>query len=214
MKDENVKTFNLKILQEVRKNLNKNGFYCGEIFDDEKQVNQYILKIIGEGKTIGVGGSQTIRSLGILEELEVNKNKIITHTSDMDIETRLETWFKAQRADFYLASPQAVTLNGELVFLDAYGNRVTSCILGPKKVILVCGNNKIVKDLDTAIWRTRNIAAVINNLRLKRQNPCVTTNHCQDCNSETRICNVLTILYKKPTYTEYEVILVNKSLGY
>lgn len=214
MQDENVKNFNLKILQEVKKNLTKNGFYCSEIFEEEDDLKQYIIKIIGEDKTVGVGGSQTIRVLGILEELEAKGNKIITHTHDMDSKTRLETWLKAQQADFYLASPQAVTLKGELVFLDAYGNRVTSCILGPKKVILVCGNNKIVKDLETAIWRTRNVAAVINNIRLKRQNPCVTTNQCQDCNSETRICNVLTVLYKKPTYTDYEIILVNKPLGY
>lgn len=214
MQDDNIKTFNLKTLQEVRKNLNKNGFYCSEIFEDEKKASEYILKIIGEGKTIGIGGSQTVRALGVLEELQAKGNKIITHTHSMDTQTRLETWSEAQKADFYLASPQAVTLNGELVFLDAYGNRVVSCILGPKKVILVCGNNKVVKDIESAIWRARNVAAVINNLRLKRSNPCVTTNHCQDCNSETRICNVLTVLYKKPTYTEYEVILVNKPLGY
>ncbi|MEN3014097.1 MAG: lactate utilization protein [Endomicrobiia bacterium] len=213
MQEENIKIFNLKNLEEVKKNLTKNGFKS-EVFEDIETAKQYLLKTIGTNKTIGVGGSQTIKTLGIIEELKEKNNQIITHTPEMDPQTRIQIWQKAQHADFYLASPQAVTLNGELVFLDAYGNRASCCIFGPKKVILICGYNKITKDLETAIWRTRNIAAVINNIRLKKQNPCITTNKCQNCNSETRICNALVILYKRPSYTDYEIILLNQSLGY
>jgi L-lactate utilization protein LutB len=212
-KDTNITTYNKKLLELVQTNLVKNGFET-KIFDDIESLKNYICLQIGKNKTIGVGGSQSIRSIGLLEELKSLGNKIITHTSEMDAQTRINTWLEAQKADFYLASPQAVTINGELIFLDAYGNRVAACIYGPKKVILVCGINKIVKDIETGIWRARNIAAVINNIRLGRKNPCVVTGQCEDCDSKTRICNILVVIYKKPQYTDYEILLVNEELGF
>jgi hypothetical protein len=212
-KDTNITTYNKKLLELVQTNLVKNGFET-KIFDDIESLKNYICSQTGKNNTIGVGGSQSIRSIGLLEELKSLGNKIITHTSEMDAQTRINTWLEAQKADFYLASPQAVTINGELIFLDAYGNRVAACIYGPKKVILVCGINKIVKDIETGIWRARNIAAVINNIRLGRKNPCVVTGQCEDCDSKTRICNVLVVIYKKPQYTDYEILLVNEELGF
>lgn len=212
--DEHSKKFYLKQLECLQKNLIKNDFKNVKIFDDINSANQYVASLISTHKKVGVGGSQTVRASGLLELLRSNNNEIITHTQDMDIQTRINVWLKAQQADFYLASPQAVTLNGEFIFLDAYGNRVSAVIYGPKKVILICGRNKIVKDIEAGIYRARNIAAVKNNLRLGRDNPCVKTGKCEDCNSSTRICNVLVILYKRPHFTDYEVILVNDELGY
>ncbi|MCX7957073.1 MAG: lactate utilization protein [Endomicrobia bacterium] len=213
MQDENVAKFNKNTLVSVQKNLLKNGFKETKVFDNIIDCKSYILNLVSTNKTVGIGGSQTVKSLGIVEELK-KTNTIITHTQEMDTETRQKIWLKAQQSDFYIASPQAITLKGEIILIDAYGNRIVSCILGPKKVVLIAGVNKIAKDFETAIWRTRNVAAVINNIRLKRQNPCVTTNFCQDCDSTTRICNILTVLYKKPPYTEYEILLVNENLGY
>lgn len=214
MQEKYTQIFNKKLLETVQKNLVKNGFKQTKIFENISETKEYILNLIGKNKKVGLGGSQTVRALDIIDQLKLAGNEIITHTSEMDQQTRIKTWFNAQQADFYLASPQAITLNGELVFLDAYGNRVASCIYGPGKVILIAGYNKIVKDIDTGIWRARNIAAPINNIRLNRNNPCVTTGMCENCNSPTRICNVLVVLYKKPTYTEYEILLVNEILGF
>lgn len=47
-------------------------------------------------------------------------------------------------------------------------------IFGPKKVIVVCGTNKIVKDLDEALERIKT-SAVMNAKRLGSNTPCVTT---------------------------------------
>lgn len=213
-KEPNVVLFNKKLLEKVQKELIRNGFQEVKLFDNVEDAKKEILYEVGNNKIIGVGGSQTVRTIGLLDELKSSGNKIITHSSDMDKETRIKTWLQAQQADFYFASPQAITLNGEIVLLDAYGNRVASCIYGPKKIVLICGVNKIVNNLEQAIWRARNIAAVTNNIRLQRKNPCVATGKCEDCDSKTRICNVLVIFYKKPDYSEYEIILINEDLGY
>lgn len=213
MQDTNFIAYNYKQLEIVKEKLKSSGFQT-ELFSDKVASIEYILSVVGSGKKVGLGGSQTVRSLGLVERLKDAGNEIITHTSDMSSEERLKVWLEAQRADFYFASPQAITLKGEIFFLDAYGNRAMSVILGPKKVVLIAGYNKIVKDLDTALWRIKNVSAIINNIRLNRQNPCVNTGKCMDCSSSTRICNVLTVLYKKPQYTDYLIILINEHLGY
>jgi hypothetical protein len=75
------------------------------------------------------------------------------------------------------------------------GNRVSPMLFGPKKVILVIGANKIVKDVNEAFERIRQVAALMNAKRgfLKHQDhpefgklPCVITGRCVDCQNDWR----------------------------
>jgi len=50
-------------------------------------------------------------------------------------------------------------LDGKIVNADAAGNRVVGMIFGPKKAIIIVGTNKIVKNLNEALERTRSVAA-------------------------------------------------------
>ena len=193
--------------------LKKNNFSVS-LHADSAAAAAYLVNMTGTGKKAGFGGSATLAGLGLADKLTAAGNEIITHKPGMDREEKLSTWLKAQAADFYFASPQAVTMKGELVLLDGNGNRAAACIYGPGKVVLVAGINKIVEDLDQARWRMRNISALANNIRLNKDNPCVKAGHCTDCNSPQRICNILVTLYKKPASTDVEVVLVNEELGY
>ena len=117
--------------------------------------------------------------------------------------------------DVFLCSVNALTSDGVLVNLDGGGNRVAGTCSGPKKVIIAAGTNKIVDTLDMAIHRTRQQAAVINAMRLKRKTPCAETGVCSDCDSPERICAALLILLKKPTDIDlFTVVLINEELGY
>ncbi|MCX5786273.1 MAG: lactate utilization protein [Elusimicrobia bacterium] len=213
MKDENKRAFELKLLKSAAEALKQNGFDT-EVFEDSPSAADYVLKMIGSGKTVGLGGSMTAAALNLPEALKEGKNEIITHTPAMAPQERVRTWLKAQAADFYLASPQAITVKGEMIFIDGFGNRVASVIYGPGKVVLLAGVNKIVRDMEEGLWRMRNVAAIANNIRLKRENPCVKTGKCEDCASPERICNAVTMLWKKPRLTNYKVILINEELGY
>ena len=117
-------------------------------------------------------------------------------------------------ADAFLTGSNAVTMDGRLVNTDGSGNRVAAMIFGPGKVIVVAGVNKIVRDVEEAEERIRKTAAPINNRRLNLPNPCVKTGECMDCQGPTRICNVTTILHKRPKLTEMHVILVGEELGF
>ena len=211
--DEHLQVGTLNILMNAAEALRKNGFET-EVFADGASAVAYILKLIGLGKTVGIGGTMSVVELGLAERLVAARNEIVTHQPGMGPEERRRVFRQAQAADFYIASPQAVTRDGKMIFVDGFGNRVSAISYGPGRVILLAGRNKLVRDIDEGLWRMRNIAALANNIRLKKNNPCVKAGLCVDCSSPERICNVVTMLWKKPRGTEYSVVLVNEELVY
>ena len=116
--------------------------------------------------------------------------------------------------DVFMTGSNAVTMDGKLVNVDGTGNRVAAMIFGPEKVIVVAGINKIVRDLDAAEERIRSVAAPVNNSRIGLPNPCVKTGECMDCQGPTRICNVTTIIGKRPNTTEMHVVIVGEDMGF
>ena len=164
---------------------------------------------------IGVGGSQTIRELGILEKLEKQGNTIYNHWKPgLSKETVLEIRKFQMTSDLFLSSVNAITLNGELVNIDGIGNRVNSTNFGPGKVILVAGYNKIVDNVQEAIHRIKNLAAPLNARRLNIDVPCAKAGKCVDCSSPNRICRVIVIHERKPTLTDILVVLVGEEMGF
>ena len=160
---------------------------------------------------IGIGGSTTIDSLGLYEQLR-EKNEVYWHwkSSEPDI---LE---KASHAPVYLTSANAIAESGEIVNIDGRGNRLSSMVFGDgKRVIIVAGTNKICPDLDSAIKRARNTAATRNAQRFPVNTPCKLDVKCHDCRSPQRICNALLVLWGPMNGMEsVEVILIDEELGY
>ena len=211
--DTNMKTAGMKRLAVAAAALKKNGFDA-EVFPEAAPAVKAVLTLIGKERRIGLGGSMTAAELGLPEALREAGNQIITHTPEMSDPERVRTWLKAQTSDFYIASPQAVTMRGEMIFVDALGNRAAAVLYGPGKVILLAGVNKLVPDTEEGLRRSRDIAALANNIRLGKDNPCVRSGKCEDCASPSRICNAALTLWKRPRLTDYRVILINERLGY
>jgi len=176
-----------------------------------KEVRKYIIPDM----KIGVGGSVTIRGLGILEELRARGNVIYDHwIPGLSKEESLRFRKSQMTSDLFLSSINAITMNGELVNIDGVGNRVNGTIFGPGKVVLVAGYNKIVEDVQEAIKRIKNVAAPINAKRLSIDVPCAKVGKCVDCNSPQRICRVVMIHERRPFLTDMLIILVGEELGY
>ena len=174
-----------------------------------------ILEQIPEKASVGIGGSWTVMQLGLLDKLAARGNEVLNHGKPgLAPEEAMAIRRRQLTCDVFLTGSNAVTLDGKLVNVDGVGNRVAAMIFGPKKVILVVGVNKIVKDVEAAEERINMYAAPINNKRLNRPNPCTTTGECMDCQGNTRICNVTTILRKKPSLTDIHVYVVGEDLGF
>jgi len=116
--------------------------------------------------------------------------------------------------DLFFTGTNAITEDGILVNLDMYGNRVAALTFGPKYVVVLSGRNKIVSDIDDAMFRIKDYAAPVNAMRLNKKTPCVETSRCQECNSPDRICNTWTITQKSFPKGRIKVILINDDLGF
>jgi hypothetical protein len=182
---------------------------------DKKEAVEEILNYITPQTKVGVGGSVTIRELGILEKLEARGNVLFNHWKPGLLKEEILQIRKAQMTcDLFLSSTNAVTLNGYLVNIDGIGNRVNSSVFGPGKVILVAGFNKIVDDVEEAIKRIKNVSAPLNARRLNIDVPCAKVGKCVDCNSSNRICRAVVIHERRPTLTDILVIIVGEELGF
>lgn len=168
-------------------------------------VNEYA------GRTIAFGGSVTLEKLGLYERLSEN-NEVSWHWR----QPHDEAMEKAERAEVYMTSANAVSESGELVNIDGSGNRVSSTLYGKKEVCFVVGQNKICPDYNETVWRARNIAAPLNARRLNRNTPCVKGElRCYDCESSERICRALVTLWGKPLSCQrLEVVIIGEGLGF
>ena len=196
----------------LKQHLEAKGYYVS-IFESKEEAAMYLGTQM-EDKTVGFGGSVTIRQMNLFEILSA-KNTVYWHDEKPSDMTVMETRTVAARAEIYISSVNGISEQGEIVNIDNTGNRVAGITYGPEKIYLLVGANKVSKDLESAIYRARNVAAPLNAQRLKRKTPCaVAGDKCYNCNSPERICRTLSVFWDKPTGAEYEVILIGEELGY
>ncbi len=167
-----------------------------------------------DGKTVGMGGSVTIRQLGLLEKLS-GHNTVYWLESPPDGMTVMETRRAGCRSEVYVSSVNGISEAGDIVNIDNTGNRAAAISFGPETVYLIIGRNKIAPDLEGAVWRARNVASPRNAKRLNRNTPCAAKgDRCYDCDSPDRICRNLSVLWRKPAGASYVIVLVDEELGY
>jgi len=205
--------FREKQVERTIQALKKNNFE-GLYVSDSKVALEEVMKRIPDGASVGIGGSVTLAQIGLLDALKNRKIQLIwPQQQAKSDEERLELFRKCFSTDVFLSGTNAVTEDGRLYNVDATGNRAGAMFIGPKKTIIVCGVNKIVKDLEAAEKKVREWTAPQNAKRLGKKTPCVETGVCSDCSSPDRICNIYVSLAKKPVRTEVIVILVGENLG-
>jgi len=168
-----------------------------------------------KARSISWGGSMTFIDSGLYHQLKANSDLEVLDTFDKKIpaEEAMERRRQALLVDLFITGTNAITETGQLVNLDMIGNRICALTFGPKWVIILVGRNKIVADLDEAMFRVKNYVAPANSMRLDKKTPCVKTSYCQECKSPDRICNTWTITEKSFPQERVKVVLINEDLG-
>lgn len=194
--------------------LGTNGFtalYCATPDDAQR----YILEAAADARSIGFGGSMTIADLGVQDVLAEQGKEILNHGSQtLSREQKMEIMRRQLTCDLFLSGCNALTMNGELVNIDATGNRVAAMFFGPRRVIVVTGRNKLVDGTaHEAIQRVKQWATPPNARRLNFNTPCAKTGFCSNCNSPDRLCRVTTVIDRRPRFTDLRVLVVNAELG-
>ena len=190
----------------VKKNLEARGFSV-RTFATAAEAAAYLNETI-DGRTVGFGGSVTLKDMGLYELLG-SHNEVHWHWVNGQEERKA-----AMGTQVYLSSANGLAETGEIINIDGSGNRVASTLYGHEKVYLVIGRNKLAPTYDEALWRARNIASPKNAQRLGKKTPCaIKGDRCYDCKSPDRICRGLVVLWGPMLGMETEVILVDEDLG-
>ena len=199
-----------RTVQAINKN-NMNGYYA----KDREELIRIIEDIVSENSLVSCGGSMTLLETGVMEHLRSGRYKFLDrYKEDITREEVVNMFKESFFADAYFTSSNAVTENGELYNVDGNGNRVAAMLYGPEKVIVICGVNKIVKNVEEAIKRNRECAAPINAKRLNKETPCSKVGYCMDCKSKDRICNEYTLIKRQNRKERMHIIFLNENLGY
>lgn len=169
--------------------------------DSAEAAVEAILGIVGIKESVGAGGSLTLREIKALATLKTRGNSVYDHWQEgVSAADKSALRREAVRADVYLTSTNALTLDGEFVNYDTFGNRAAAMIYGPEKVIIVAGYNKVVKDLEEAEKRITGRTAPANAKRL-------------GVDRADKLLKVKTVIYACPDDTEITVVLIKGKYG-
>ena len=190
----------------------------------KEEVVPLVRSLLKQGDAVGVGGSVTLFETGVIDLLKSGDYRFLDRYAEglsaADITAVMND---SMTADVYLCSANAVTQNGELYNVDGRGNRVAALTFGPRSVIVVVGNNKIVRDIPEAVRRVKTVAAPRNAKRLGCQTYCAVYGVCKavdsdrytdGCASPDRICSQYVITARQRVRDRIHVILVDEPLGF
>lgn len=193
---------------------NIQGTYC----QTTDSALEKILGIIPGSASVGISGSMTLDQLGVVKHLESRGNKVFNpYKPGISRQENLEIRRQGSGADYYLASPNAISEKGELVFFSAYGNRVSG-VSYADNVVAVSGINKVVASLDEALKRAREYATPLNCKRLNWNTPCFQDGICRReiClfPEHKRMCCQILIIEAEVTPERLKVVLIGETLGF
>ena len=190
------------------------GFEIIEV-DTREQAKDYLLSDIPVGSSVGVSGSVSVRETGVLDALKQRGHTVYSHW-DVKPEEVESTRAKANGADVYLTSANALTKYGELILIDGAGNRVSAVAYGPERVYFVVSHSKWVDGgYGKAIARIKKIACPPNARRQDKELPCAVNNECnpEACTADS-MCRMTLSVNRAPRNRKMALVFVKENLGY
>ena len=182
--------------------------------ENVEEARKIALELIPEGASVGVGGSETLNAMNLIEELRNGPYKFIDRYQKLPFAEIEELYREALNADVFVSSCNALTRDGRIVNMDSSGNRVAAISYGPRKVILAVGANKVVNDLDEALDRIYKIAP-LNAMRVHHKAPCVETGKCENCQIHASVCNSIGIInHGHKTVGRFHIIMIAEEVGF
>ena len=162
--------------------------------------------IIPQDAEVMDGASVTLVEIGYREFLDSGrsgwKSLRAAVYAENDYTKRRELRRKSMTAQYFISGVNAIAQTGELVACDTGGSRVGAWHFAARRLILVCGINKIVPTLDYALSRVREYAYPLENIRANRKY------------GESSQLGKWVILAHEAEEGRITVVLVDEPLGY
>ncbi|HYN69409.1 MAG TPA: lactate utilization protein [Candidatus Eisenbacteria bacterium] len=190
-------------LERVAEKLRSNNIEA-IVVDSAAEARDLVIGMVPEGAEVHSGKSKTIEELGLFKELMESGryDAIRPKLYAMDRKTQGREMRKLGAApDYELGSVAAITEDGALVVASATGNQTAAYAGGAGRVILVVGSQKLVKDLDAALVRIREIVFPYENEQVRAR-----------VGVDTKL-NKLLVIYGEWVERRTTVVLVREPVG-
>lgn len=198
----------------IIKNLEKRNMEGYFAQTKEEAVSLIMERFLTPGKSVCSGGSMTLLESGLMDAVKQSECIFYDRMAAKTPEEMKEMKANMVNSDFFLMSTNAITLDGELVNIDGFANRVSFLCYGPEQVIVLAGMNKVVSSVEDGVRRVRDMASPPNTVRLNKNTPCAKTGRCGDCYSEDCICSQIVITRRSGVKNRIKVVLVAEELGF
>ncbi len=199
------------MIRQMRDNFKDNGMELIFVKNKEEalEIGKSYLK---PGISVGLGGSVTVKDIGLLEYLLKRDDiKVFNQYEEgITLEENEQRRREGLLSDLYITGTNALSINGELINVDGSGNRVAAQIFGPKKVLIFVGVNKIVNSVEEGFKRIKEIAMPKN---IERINQISIKNGKEPTYNEKNIANKFCYINgdKEGRTT---IILIDEELGF
>ena len=219
--DGNLERTAMLRLKRTAENLQKNGMET-HILQRREEVVPWLKSFIPEGAAVAHGGSMTLSECGVIDLLKTGHYRYIDRDREgITPEERVEAMREALLSDVYLLSANALIENGMIYNVHGNGNRTAASLYGPRKVVYVIGENKLVPDFDAAVSRVKRTACPANTMRLSCETYCASKGLCvagdkgitEGCGGSS-ICNEHVLIRRNNIPGRVVVLLVRERLGY
>jgi len=199
-------------MQKTIKNLKQNGFNV-ILAKDAKEALTKAKEFFKNINSVGLGGSETVSQVGLLDWLQNQNSFKLFNQYEKGISKEENTERRRQGilADIFVTSSNAVSQDGYLINVDGSGNRVAGQIYGSKKVLLIVGKNKIVKDVEAGFARIEKVVAPKN---VERLNAKALSYKKPATHTAQNIQSIFCVIKKTDDQERVNIILVNDDLGY
>jgi L-lactate utilization protein LutC len=183
--------------------LTARGFKA-QVADTAEHARELVLGAIPDGSEVHIALSETMRELGITEEIDESGryDSIRARLSTLDRETQGREMRKLGAApDYIVGSAHAITDDGQIVVGSGSGSQLGAYAYAGGHVILAVGHQKLVSDLDEALRRVREYSLPREYVRM------------QDAGYPGSLLAKTLIIHHEPS-ARISVILVPETLGF
>jgi L-lactate utilization protein LutC len=132
--------------------------FKAQVADSAEHARELVLEAIPDGSEVHIALSETIREIGITEEIDESGryDSIRARLSALDRETQGREMRKLGAApDYIVGSAHAITDDGQIVVGSGSGSQLGAYAYAGGNVIVVVGHQKLVSDLDEGLRRVR-----------------------------------------------------------
>ena len=142
----------------------------GTVVDSGEEAKKLVLGMLPQGVEVYANVSKTLEDIGVTEEIDRSGNydAVRPRLLALDRKTQAdEIRILRSRPAYIVGSVHAITEDGIILTASNGGSQIAPYAYGAKKVILVAGTQKIVRDLDEGFRRIEEYSFPLEDARLR-----------------------------------------------